>query len=119
MVYAAMEVNHADGTRQIQQPFQLEEEVYQRWRSMAQDMTTLGGQRLAFVLNEIVEHKKHKAAHREGRGRGHRRRSWSRSLAINAGIAAVLVPSMLMLLRWHAAGGSQVIDRLFRVHLKM
>lgn len=118
-VYAPMEVNHADGTRQIDQPFKLEEEIFQRWRRLAQDMTTLGGQRLAFVLNDIVEHKKHKAAHREGRGRGHRKHSWTSGFVINLVIAAVVVPGLLLLLRLHAGAGGPSILRLFRQHLKM
>lgn len=100
-VYQIMEVNHADGTRKIDDPFHVSEEILQRWVKIANDFTTLAGERLAFVLLDILEHKRHKAAHHQGRGLRHRRKRHLRNLAINAGVAAFLVPAILMLLRWH------------------
>lgn len=100
-VYQAMESNHADGSRKIEDPFHISEEVFQRWIKLANDFTTLAGQRLAFVLLDILEHKRHKAAHHEGRGYHHRRNRHLRNLGYNCLVAAVLVPSLLKLLRWH------------------
>jgi len=140
-VYAPMTVNHADGTR-VESPFELSDELYGKWVKMAQGLMSVGGERLAFVLNEIIEHKRHKEAHGQGRGLPsrkvavgtqevkaagsslgtgaveppdlsqvfrelvieERRRSMS-NLAWNAGIAAFLVPSLLLGLRWHENQG--------------
>jgi len=117
-VYGAMEVNHADGTRQIDSPFQLNDELFQRWLSIANRLTTLGGQRLAFVLNDIIEHKKHKAALKEGRGRHHRKKNWAANLGTNAGIAVIVVPSLLFGFRMHLSSGGPSILRLLGQHLK-
>merc|ERR1712232_567511 len=66
-VYAPMTVNHADGTR-VENPFYLTQELFQKWVKIAEELMQLAGERLAFVLNEIIEHKRHKEAHKEGRG---------------------------------------------------
>merc|ERR1711976_302620 len=66
-VYAPMTTNHADGTS-VASPFTLPEELYQKWLQLAKDLATLAGERLAFVMNEILEHKRHKDAHKDGRG---------------------------------------------------
>jgi len=66
-VYAPMTVNHADGTR-VDSPFTLDDELFEKWASLAEDLTNLGGERLAFILNEIIEHKRHKEAEEDGRG---------------------------------------------------
>jgi hypothetical protein len=100
-VYQTMEVNHADGSRSIDDPYHLTDEVFQRWVKLANDWTTLAGERLAFVLLDILEHKRHKAAHKEGRGRRHRRRRHLRNLGINCLVAVILVPLLIKLLRWH------------------
>jgi len=65
-VYAPMTVNHADGTR-VENPFTLTEELFQKWVKLAEELLQLAGERLGFVLNEIIEHKRHKEAHKEGR----------------------------------------------------
>mmetsp|Transcript_142058 Transcript_142058/g.345082 ORF Transcript_142058/g.345082 Transcript_142058/m.345082 type:complete len:413 (-) Transcript_142058:60-1298(-) len=116
-VYTPMEVNGTDGTSAIETPFKLEEDLFGKWVQLGRDFTTLGGVRLAYVLNEILEHKKHKTAHKEGRGRHHRHRNWSRSLAINAGITAVVAPLLLLAFRLHLNGGG-VSLRSFVAHLK-
>jgi len=149
-----MTVNHADGTR-IDNPFTLTEELFQNWLTLAEELIQLAGERLAFVLNEIVEHKRHKEAHKHGRGlptrktvvgmekvatppwtktaqhKGmdfygmHRkiklqekRRSMS-NLAWNVSIAAVVVPLLLMSLRWHESVGGGNIFFKTKEHLKM
>merc|ERR1712125_85350 len=66
-VYAPMTVNHADGTR-IDSPFNLTESLFNEWVTMAEEFIALGGERLPFILNEIIEHKRHKDAHKDGRG---------------------------------------------------
>merc|ERR1712217_382720 len=65
-VYAPMTVNHADGTR-IDSPFTLTEELFEKWTKLAKAQLALGGERLAFVLNDLIEHKRHKDAHKDGR----------------------------------------------------
>merc|ERR1719253_2115173 len=96
-----MEVNHGDGTRKIDDPFHVTDEVMQRWTKLANDFTSLGGERLAFVMLDILEHKRHKAAHHDGRDRRHRRMRHLRNFGINFAVAAVLVPALLSMLRWH------------------
>merc|ERR1719408_45451 len=88
-VYDAMAVNHADGTREIVQPFKLEEEMYKEWMQIAEDLTNLAGQRLAFMLNDIIDHRRHHNAHKEGRSTLHHRKwkYWQRNLMLNFGIA--------------------------------
>lgn len=99
--------------------YKLEEEVFQRWLKLAQDFTILGGQRLAYVLHEIIEHKKHKAHAKEGRGRHHRKRSWWKCMGINAIIAAFVAPLIMSLLRWHDRAGGPGLMWLAKKHLKM
>merc|ERR1719253_772058 len=67
-----MTVNHADGTR-VESPFTLSDELFTKWATLAEEMMQLAGERLGFVLNEILEHKRHKEAHKEGRSLPHRR----------------------------------------------
>lgn len=66
-VYAPMTVNHADGTR-VDSPFTLTDELFGKWVSLAEELLQLSGERLGFILNEIIEHKRHKDAHKDGRG---------------------------------------------------
>lgn len=166
-VYAPMTVNHADGTR-VESPFELSDELFSKWSDMAQELMSVGGERLAFVLNEIIEHRRHKEAQSHGRGLPsrkvavgtealppgaatkkavsgakdggsvtgpttktadaldpmqlyaqllieERRRSWS-NFGWNAGIAAVVVPSLLLALRWHQDNGAGF---KLREHLKL
>jgi len=65
-VYHPMTVNHADGTR-VENPFTLPEELFEKWVKLAEELMQLSAERLAFVLNEIIEHKRHKDAHKDGR----------------------------------------------------
>lgn len=101
-VYAAMEVKQDDGSRKIQKDkvFELPPEIFLRWLDLAQDLTELGSQRLAFVLLDVLEHYKHKQHHKDGRGRHHHihkhRSTWLQNLGKNAGIAAILVPALLI-----------------------
>ncbi|CAJ1435246.1 unnamed protein product [Effrenium voratum] len=60
-IYGPMYVNHADGSRSIESPFQLTEELFSRWQKLAEVMIQEGGERLALVFLDILEHKKHKA----------------------------------------------------------
>jgi hypothetical protein len=79
----------------------ISEEVFQKWRQLAEDLTTLSGQRLAFLLSDILVHRKHNHAQKEGRGHRHAKRNSGRDFLINLAIAAVLVPSLWMLFRRH------------------
>jgi len=152
-IYAPMTVNHASGTV-VENPFTLTEELFREWLTTAEAQLQIAGERLAFVLNEIIEHKRHKEAHLNGRGlptrkvvvgtekvaphkwnpkakhKGmdmhgiyrqiklqERRRSMS-NLAWNASIAAVVVPLLLIALRWHESVGGGNFFRI-KEHLKM
>jgi hypothetical protein len=71
-VYAPMMVNHADGTRDgtrvVESPFTLTEELFDKWVKLAEKLMSSGGEHLAFVLNDLIEHKRHKEAFKNGRG---------------------------------------------------
>ncbi|CAE7819604.1 nucS [Symbiodinium sp. CCMP2456] len=67
-IYGPMYVNHADGSRKIESPFQLSEELFSNWVKLADQMIQEGGERLALVFLDIIEHRRHKAAQKEGRG---------------------------------------------------
>merc|ERR1740129_1524078 len=81
-------------------PFVVTEEIYLQWSHLVESQTILGGQRLAFILQDILEHQRQSMAHRKGRGRGHR--WWWRALAVNSLIALAVVPTLLVVLQWHA-----------------
>jgi len=107
-VYQAMEVNHADGSRKIDDNYQLSDEVLARWVKIANDFTTHAGERLAFVLLDILEHKRHKAGHHEGRGHWHRKKRHMYNLGMNCMVGVVLVPMLVKLLRWHEKAGPHI-----------
>lgn len=67
-IYGPMYVNHADGSRSIESPFQLSEELFSKWLKLAELVIQEGGERLALVFLDIIEHRRHKAAKDEGRG---------------------------------------------------
>eukprot|EP00933_Yihiella_yeosuensis_P078347 TRINITY_DN8970_c0_g1_i1.p1 TRINITY_DN8970_c0_g1~~TRINITY_DN8970_c0_g1_i1.p1 ORF type:complete len:420 (+),score=63.07 TRINITY_DN8970_c0_g1_i1:43-1302(+) len=62
-----MTVNHADGSK-IDSPYELTEEMYQKWLKLVEKLTLLAGERVAFILDDILEHKRHKDALADGRG---------------------------------------------------
>eukprot|EP00929_Paragymnodinium_shiwhaense_P027188 TRINITY_DN16007_c0_g1_i1.p1 TRINITY_DN16007_c0_g1~~TRINITY_DN16007_c0_g1_i1.p1 ORF type:complete len:379 (+),score=79.03 TRINITY_DN16007_c0_g1_i1:201-1337(+) len=98
-VYSKMEVNHADGSRQIDPEFQLSDEMFEDWVAMAQERTLIAGQRLAYVLLEILQHKRHKHAHAEGRGlSAHQmlKEKWRQNFFANLKIAFVVEPLILL-----------------------
>lgn len=168
-IYAPMTVNHADGTR-VESPFEIPDNLYNSWSKLAEDRLMWAGERVAYILNEIVEHRRHKDAHAQGRGLPsrklaiglekvngavvaasapsttivaggggvdrvpapsmgkidpnllyrqlvveERRRSWS-NFGYNAGIAAVLVPLLLIGFNMHEKHGANF---RIREHLKM
>lgn len=104
-VYQQMEANHADGTRTIDEPFHLTDELLNRWIKLASDLMNLAGERVAFVFLDILEHRKHKALHHEGRGRQHRHKRHVRNFIMNFMIAIVEIPIIIKLFRWHDRSG--------------
>lgn len=67
-IYGPMYVNHADGSRTIEKPFNITEDVFLKWQTLASQVIQEGGERLALVYLDIIEHRRHKAAQKEGRG---------------------------------------------------
>lgn len=126
-IYAAMEVNHADGKREIQNPFELTDELFEKWRALAESLTMEAGERIAFVLLDILEHRRHKAAHSDGKGLADYRSTVYTMAEVgpvaiedfdeyegkNEGIynmmmAIVIVPVFLYTARWHAETGHKM-----------
>lgn len=119
-VYSAMEEVGPHGTLRINNPFEVSEELFNRWVQLANDFVTLAGQRTAFILSDILEHRRHKSAAKDGRGHhGFRKTRWTSNLLKNVFIASVVVPVWVLALRWHERAGSASILRLFREHLKV
>eukprot|EP00927_Polykrikos_kofoidii_P087018 TRINITY_DN9931_c0_g1_i1.p1 TRINITY_DN9931_c0_g1~~TRINITY_DN9931_c0_g1_i1.p1 ORF type:complete len:405 (-),score=48.99 TRINITY_DN9931_c0_g1_i1:50-1198(-) len=106
-VYTKMEKNHADGSRGIDPVVHLTQDMYTQWRRMYEDRTVMAGQRLAFVLLDILDHKKHHHAHQEGRGlhlRAALKKRWRQNFLVNLGIGCVNIPLLLLGFRLHAGG---------------
>jgi len=116
-IYAGMTVNHPDGSHTFDP--QISEQTFQGWVKMAEDMTLRSGVRLAFVLLDVIEHRKHRLASREGRGRRHRHTRYRQNLGTNLAIAVVVVPLLLLLLRLHERVGSKSLTGLVLKHLKL
>jgi hypothetical protein len=107
-VYSQMEENHADGSRSIAPEFHLSDELFAKWKATAEELTVLAGLRLGFVLTDILEHRRHKHALKQGRGLIHhmmlRRHRWRDNLMKNSAIAIVVVPSLLSVFHLHEKG---------------
>jgi len=116
-IYEGMTVNHADGSHTLEP--KINEEIFQGWVKLAQDLTTRGGVRLAFVLLDIIEHRKHKLALKDGRGMLHRHTRYRQNFGTNLAIAAVVVPLVVLLLRLHERVGSRSLTGLVLKHLKL
>lgn len=100
-VYGALDLSNTSAT------VSLSDEVFQRWRSHAADSMSRAAQRTAFVLLDLLEHRRHREAHKDGRGMSTRHSSTLANLFKNAAIAAIVVPALLLALRWH----DQTADR--------
>lgn len=103
-----------DAEQQLTDPVVVTDELFQRWQKLAVSLTNLAGERLAFVLLDILEHRRHGAAHKEGRGRLQRRRRWLSNLGTNGGVAAIVVTLTLFVLHWHRGGGRCCSSRAAR-----
>lgn len=102
-----METNHADGTRTIAEPFELTEGMYQEWLLYAKEATLLAGMRVAWLLLDILDHRKHKVTLLDGRSKllNRHKQRWGDFLT-NLGIGVAVVPPLLFLLRWHSRRSS-------------
>jgi len=89
-------------------PFDISEELYSRWLNISHELTWRAGERVAFILLEILQHEEHRLAHKEGRGRWHHT-SLLRPVALiyNFCIGLVVVPLLLGVLMWHERLGRQ------------
>jgi len=105
-IYGAMDLNQTDDSRSMGGPFEINEELFQTWLKLADKFTVAAGQRLTYVLVDILEHTRHKLAHKQGRGRHHRQREWTKGLCTNALIGAVVIPLLLLALGWDNRAGA-------------
>lgn len=83
--------------------FKIDDKIYQDWLKLAGDFTRTAGLRVAETLLEILKHKKHKAAQdHHGQAKYHTNSLRHKSgIMTNIMIAIVLVPMLLVALRWH------------------
>jgi hypothetical protein len=117
-IYQGLEVNHADGSRGIPQRVELSEAAFQGWLELAQTMIQRGSERVAFVLLDLIEHRKHSIAHKLGRGLRHRHSHAWENFGTNLAIALFVVPTLVYALRWHERVGGLSIGRLLLKALK-
>jgi len=170
-VYAPIMTHDRNGDYIVEKGYEISEELFQKWASLAEEMLTLAGEHLAYVFNEIIEHKRHKDAAEDGRGLPSRqsvvgvmeadepmvvqaaksakpasvaatssvdknsaptqRKVAARQLILvqqasyrwhfiwNLGIAAFVVPALLLGFRWHLRIGGGSLLRLGKEHLKL
>lgn len=97
-VYAAMEVGKGE-ERHVQSPYELNEDVFQRWLELATELSELAGQRIAWLLLDLMEHRRHKLAHKLGKGRLHHRTPWMDHAKWNFLIGIIVVPLLLFGIR--------------------
>eukprot|EP00747_Dinoflagellata_sp_TGD_P112817 gnl/TRDRNA2_/TRDRNA2_171564_c0_seq1.p1 gnl/TRDRNA2_/TRDRNA2_171564_c0~~gnl/TRDRNA2_/TRDRNA2_171564_c0_seq1.p1 ORF type:complete len:409 (+),score=89.56 gnl/TRDRNA2_/TRDRNA2_171564_c0_seq1:40-1266(+) len=118
-VYAPMEVTHANGTMKIDKidGFEVSDDTFNKWLKIIEDNIDSAGVRLAYVLTDILEHRRHKIYHKEGRVRAHMR-GWKKHWKKNLIIAVILVPSILGLLTVHERSGGLSITDLIRANVK-
>lgn len=93
-VYAAMEVGEGQD-RHVASPYELNEEIFQRWLELATEFSELAGQRTAWLLMDLLEHRKHHFAHKIGKGRLHHRVLWQDHAQTNFLIGCIVVPVIL------------------------
>mmetsp|Transcript_51641 Transcript_51641/g.116381 ORF Transcript_51641/g.116381 Transcript_51641/m.116381 type:complete len:379 (-) Transcript_51641:15-1151(-) len=84
---------------------EISEAVFNEWLQTAQGLIIDSGVKVAWLLKELLDHRRHELSQRHGRGLHHRSRSWKRQLLVNGLIAAVVVPSLLLGFRWHYMRG--------------
>eukprot|EP00931_Biecheleriopsis_adriatica_P057467 TRINITY_DN34090_c0_g1_i1.p1 TRINITY_DN34090_c0_g1~~TRINITY_DN34090_c0_g1_i1.p1 ORF type:complete len:397 (+),score=76.24 TRINITY_DN34090_c0_g1_i1:37-1191(+) len=83
--------------------FYLDQEQRDKWLNMTEEIVIRAGERLAFILLDLLHHHKDKMGHREGRGH------WNGPQSIleptnfmkNIGIAVVVLPILVAALEWH------------------
>merc|ERR1712013_808666 len=74
------------------------------WVALVDDITVLAGQRLSFILKDILKHRKHRDAESLGRGlllHHARRNRWHHNLMLNLSIAVVVEPILILFFCWH------------------
>lgn len=84
----------------IHNPHSMTQDLYDRWASVAANLTEIAGQRIAFILLDLAEHKEHQLAHALWRGRRHHTRHWTSDLRKNLMVAVLLLPLLLFCLRF-------------------
>merc|ERR1712098_727018 len=57
VIYEPMEVYQLNGTWEAGTPFALTEDMYRTWLQHVEAYSALGAERLAFVLQDILEHR--------------------------------------------------------------
>jgi len=116
LVYGAMEEGNANWA---ESPFQLEEELFQKWLKLADELTVVGGERLAAVLIDILRHEDHRHAYEQGQVRWH---PWHmlrpNGFMKNAAVAVVVVPALLAGLWLHERAWTGRGFRFWGTHLK-
>lgn len=90
-----------DTYKELHKDFTVDSVLYNDWKLQVQEQIVIAAQRTAHSLLDVLEHRRHALHHKEGRGRHHIKKWWHKQLFKNLGIAAVIVPVMLLALCWH------------------
>lgn len=97
------------GRENSSNPVVINVELAQRWQNFAERTMRVAGERIAYVLRDILVHRKHKMHENQGRGSFHHKVSPWKNLFYNVVIGAILVPMLLVGLIWHAANPSVAV----------
>eukprot|EP00930_Biecheleria_cincta_P046268 TRINITY_DN31904_c0_g2_i1.p1 TRINITY_DN31904_c0_g2~~TRINITY_DN31904_c0_g2_i1.p1 ORF type:complete len:455 (+),score=70.75 TRINITY_DN31904_c0_g2_i1:57-1421(+) len=84
----------------IHNPHAMTQDLYDRWALVAANLTEIAGQRIAFILLDLAEHREHQLAHALWRGRRHHTRHWASDLQKNLLICVLTLPLLLGCLRF-------------------
>eukprot|EP00933_Yihiella_yeosuensis_P039196 TRINITY_DN3314_c0_g1_i1.p1 TRINITY_DN3314_c0_g1~~TRINITY_DN3314_c0_g1_i1.p1 ORF type:complete len:394 (+),score=61.25 TRINITY_DN3314_c0_g1_i1:295-1476(+) len=92
--------------------YRLDQQTYQKWVAMTERYLHEGGQRIAWILTDLLHHRRHEKGLKEGRSFWNQ---WKHHHVVakhspkpfrtNLTVAIFLVPSLLVFFQWHRNGG--------------
>eukprot|EP00930_Biecheleria_cincta_P103421 TRINITY_DN95393_c0_g1_i1.p1 TRINITY_DN95393_c0_g1~~TRINITY_DN95393_c0_g1_i1.p1 ORF type:complete len:389 (-),score=60.02 TRINITY_DN95393_c0_g1_i1:140-1306(-) len=97
------EIYAAIGQRDTLNPIVIDAELAQKWQNYVEKTMRAAGERIAYVLRDILVHRQHMLHAKQGRGIFHHKVSPWKNFCYNLVIGVILVPMVLVALAWHAA----------------